>query len=78
MTETVDSKKRVILFGANPGDRFDVQVQADGCYILTKLPRVPAFSRAKVRFVKRGKYTVGVTDRPLNMGAVKKLLANFP
>ena len=79
MTTTADSRKRVILPAAKPGDRFDVQVSADGVFILRRLEPVKGPGRpAKVRFEKRGRYTVGVSDRPVDMKAVKKLLADFP
>lgn len=32
----------------------------------------------KVRFVKRGRYRVGESDRPVDMNAVKELLSEFP
>jgi hypothetical protein len=39
-------------------------------------PIQPKHKPTKVRFVKRGRYTVGETDRPVDMKAVKELLAN--
>ena len=79
MTTTADSRKRVVLPAAKPGDRFDVQASADGVFILRPLKLVKKTGRpAKVRFEKRGRYTVAVTDRPIDMNVVKELLANFP
>jgi hypothetical protein len=79
MTTIADARKRVILKSAKPGDRFDVQVSGDGTFILRRLEPVKEKSRpAKVRFEKRGRFTVGVTDRPINMKAIKELLAGFP
>ncbi len=37
MTVIADSRRRVILKPAKPGDRFDVQVTADGKVVLTPL-----------------------------------------
>jgi hypothetical protein len=37
MTVIADSRKRVILKPAKPGDRFDVQITGDGKVILTPL-----------------------------------------
>jgi len=78
MTVIADSKKRVTLRRANPGDRFDVQISADGKYILTKLEPAPDLPPAKVRIEKRGRYHVGVLDRPFNTAALKEALAEFP
>jgi hypothetical protein len=77
MTTTADSRKRVILAAAKPGDRFDVQVSPDGAFILRRLKPV-ADQPVKGRLKKRGKYTVVVTDKPVDMKLVKKLLADFP
>jgi hypothetical protein len=48
MTTKTDSKKRVVLPRARPGDVFDVQEQEDGRYLLVRLeppePRT-SFSR---------------------------------
>lgn len=40
MTVTVDSRRRIILQPARPGDRFDVQIVGDGKVILTQLAPV--------------------------------------
>ena len=39
MTTTADSKRRVVLPTARPGDVFDVQRQADGHFVLVRLER---------------------------------------
>jgi hypothetical protein len=39
MTTKTDSKKRVVLPGANPGDIYDVQEQEVGRYVLVRLER---------------------------------------
>lgn len=78
MTVIADSKKRVTLRRANPGDRFDVQISADGKYILTKLEPVRDLPPAKVRIERRGPYHVGVLSRPINDAALKDALDEFP
>ena len=78
MTVVADNKKRVTLRLAQPGDRFDVQVAAEGNYILTKLERGQLKSAAKVRIEKRGQYHVGVLDHPINEEALKDAVAEFP
>jgi hypothetical protein len=78
MTVVTDSKKRVTLRLAQPGDRFDVQLAADGHYILTKLVPAPPRSSAKVRIEKRGPYHVGVLDHPIDEEALKDAVAEFP
>jgi hypothetical protein len=76
MTVIADNKKRVTLPTAKPGDRFDIQISGEG-FLLRKLE--PVESRpAKVRFEKRGKYTVGVLDRPIDEKVIKELVAEFP
>ena len=78
MTVVADSKKRVTLRLAKPGDRFDIQISGAGNYILTKLEPVPGLPPAKVRIEKRGKYHVGILDRPIQEAALKEALAEFP
>ena len=78
VTVTADAKKRIVLPTAKPGDRFDVEIGADGVFILRRLEPIKRARPVKVRFEKRGRYTVGLTDRPINMGVVTELLANFP
>ena len=78
MTVVADSKKRVTLRLAVPGDRFDVQVADGGKYILTKLEPVQPSPPAKVRIEQRGQYHVGVLDRPINEAALQEALAEFP
>jgi hypothetical protein len=64
---------------AAPGDRFDVKVSADGRLVLTRLvPEAKQDKPNRVRVVKRGRYHVGVTERPIDMAEVRKLLAEFP
>lgn len=76
MTVIADSKRRIVLAQAKPGDRFDVQASPSG-YLVRKLEPV-ASKPAKVRFVKRNGYTVAVTDQPINEEALSEALADFP
>jgi hypothetical protein len=76
MTVIADNKKRVVLAKAKPGDRFDVQVSANG-YVLHKLEPVQP-RPAKVRFEKRGRYTVAIADQPINEQGLQEALADFP
>ncbi len=39
MVSTADSKKRIVLPIANPGDVFDIQRQGDGHFVLLRLAR---------------------------------------
>ena len=38
-TAKVDSKKRIVLPGGQPGDIFDIQQQAEGRYLLIRLEK---------------------------------------
>jgi hypothetical protein len=78
MTVVADSKKRVTLRVAKPGERFDVQVVGDGSFVLTRLEPVSGPRPAKVRVEKRGQYSVGILNRPLNEQALKEALSEFP
>lgn len=77
-TLKVDSSKRVRLGQARPGDCYQIQASVDGLtFTLTKI--VPDKSRpAKVRFEKRGRYRVGIVDRPIDEQALKEALEDFP
>jgi len=77
MTAIADSKHRVTLRQAKPGDRFDVEILEEGKYVLTRLESTkPRPSR--VRFKKRDGYTVGVSDRPVDEQAIRDALDEFP
>lgn len=39
MTTTADSKKRIVLPTARPGDVFDIQRRGDGLFVLMRLER---------------------------------------
>ena len=77
MTVVADSKHRVTLRRATPGDRVDVEIPEEGKYLLTRLE--PAKSQVhRVRFEKRNGYTVGVSDQPVSEVAIREALADFP
>lgn len=63
MTTKADSKKRVVLPGANPGDVYDVQDQGEGRYLLVRLempePRAGMSRKACLD---------ALDDRPLRLG----------
>ena len=71
-----DDKKRVMLSQAKPGDRFDIQVSANG-YLLRRLEPVES-EPAKVRFIRRDGYTVAIADQPINEEALREALADVP
>jgi len=77
VTVIADSEKRVVLPEAKPGDRFDLRTSADGTVILAKLQAVPARS-TRVTVEKRGGYSVGVLDHPIDEQALTEALAEFP
>jgi hypothetical protein len=77
MTVTADNKRRVVLPSAKPGDLFDIQISGEGRLTLTRLEPIAA-RKTPVRFVKRGGFTVGVSDRPVSQEAIDQALADFP
>ncbi|HEY5913792.1 MAG TPA: hypothetical protein VJA21_24650 [Verrucomicrobiae bacterium] len=76
MNVTADAKKRVVLPMAKPGDAFRVMCEP-GRILLVKLESVEP-QPAKVRFEKRGRFTVGVVDRPIDEQALREALEEFP
>ena len=69
MRVTVDENKRVVLPMARLGDSFQIQMPTDGTFVLTRVE--PASSDlAKVKVEKRGEFTVGVLDRPIDEQAL--------
>ena len=77
MTVIADSKKRVVLPDAKPGDRFDLRTSADGTLILAKLQPVPP-QPSGVTVERRGGFSIGVLDRPIDEEALEEALAEFP
>ena len=76
-TLTVDAHKRIRIPDSKPGQVFAYLNNGDGSLTLIKVEPVPT-RPTPVRFVKRGKYTVGVSDVPVSMESVKEALAEFP
>ena len=76
-TLTVDDYQRVRLPDVAPRTKFAYEKDAHGRITLTRLEPAPD-RPAKVRFEKRNGRTVGVTDRPISLQAIKGALAEFP
>jgi hypothetical protein len=76
-TLTVDDSKRIRLPDAKPRQVFAYTNHADGSITLTRVEPVGG-RPAHVKLEKRGKYTVGVLDRPINEEAFKQALEEFP
>jgi hypothetical protein len=77
MTVVADSKHRVTLRRAKPGERFDVAMPEEGKYVLIKLEPVKPQAN-KVRLVRKHGYLVAVTDRPITQSEPRRLLNEFP
>jgi hypothetical protein len=77
VTVTADNKRRVVLPSAKPGDLFQVEISGEGTFTLTRLEPIQE-RPSPVRFKKRGKFTVGVSDRPVSQEAIDQALADFP
>jgi hypothetical protein len=76
-TLTVDDYQRVRLPEVEPRAKFAYEKDAEGVIHLRELvthQRRPA----KVRFIKKGGFTVATTDQPITLEVVKKALAEFP
>lgn len=78
-TITADNQKRVRIPDCKPRQVFSYRNE-NGTVTLTPVVEVqsPREHPAKVRFEKRGRYTVGVTDQPISLEAIKEALAEFP
>jgi hypothetical protein len=76
-TLTVDAHKRVRIPDARPGQVFAYEHNGNRV-TLTEVKPVQEPPPANVRFEKRGRYTVGVLDRPIDEQALKQALEEFP
>ena len=76
MTVTADAKRRVVLPPAKPGDRFDVQLSANGKLVLT--PLIPDERFNKVKLIKKHGYTVAVTSQPITQAQTRAYMDEFP
>lgn len=76
-TTKADSRKRVVVPRAKPGDVYAIQENADGSFTLTVVkPAEPAKPTCRVK--KEGGFTVVVPEQTINEEAIKDLLADFP
>jgi len=76
----VDEAHRIQIAALAPGDLYEPEIVSPDEITLRRVSESSdAASRlAKVRFEKRGGYTVGVSDQPISMAAIKEALAEFP
>ena len=76
----VDDAHRIQLAVLAPGDLYEPEiVSADEITLRRVSESSGTASRpAKVSFEKRGGYTVGVSDQPVSLEAIKEALAEFP
>lgn len=72
MTTKTDSKRRVLLPGARPGDVYDVQEQEEGRYLLVRLQRPEPRSDLRREDALRA-----MDDRPLRLGMSWEELARL-
>lgn len=77
MTVTADNKRRVVLPSAKPGETYEVEFSGPGKLTFTKLEPINE-RNTRVKFKKRGRFTVGVSDRPVSVEAIRQALADFP
>ncbi len=90
ITVKADDRRRVMLPGTKPKQEFRFLEREDGTIMLTPLTKEKAMPKVaarptgktspppKVRFIKRGRYTVGHTDKHVSLETIKELLAEFP
>jgi hypothetical protein len=76
-TLAVDKYQRIRLPDAKGGQKFAYSNNGDGTLTLTLVKPVES-APAKVRFVKRGRFTVGILNRPIDPDALREALADFP
>ncbi len=76
----VDDAHRIHLAILAPGDLYEPEIVSRDEITLRRIsPSSEIASRpAKVTFEKRGGYTVGVSDQPVSLAAIKEALAEFP
>lgn len=77
ITTKTDNRKRAVIPVAKPGQAYDVRENADGTITLT--PLAPKRRTPRIlRLEKRGEYTVGVLDMPIDAEALKEAIEDFP
>ena len=76
----VDEAHRIQIAMLAPGDLYEPEIVSPDEITLRRVSESAAngSSPAKVRFEKRGGYTVGVSDQPISLTAIKEVLAEFP
>ena len=72
-----DSRKRVVVPHAKPGQIYAIGENADGSFTLT-LVKPEASANLKCRVATEGGFTVIIPGQPINERAIKELLADFP
>lgn len=77
MTTKADSRKRIRVPQAKPGQVYTVQQNADGGFTLSVV-RTRAPANPKCRIVKEDGFTVVAPKQPIDEQAIKELLADFP
>lgn len=76
-TTKADSQKRVKLPKAKPGQVYSVQQNPDGGFTLI-LIRTGKPTSPQCRVIKEDGFTVVAPKQPIDEGAIKELLADFP
>jgi hypothetical protein len=76
----VDEAHRIQIAALAPGDLYEPEIVSPDEITLRRVsPSSDIASRpAKVRFEKRNGRTVGITDQPISLTAIKEALAEFP
>jgi hypothetical protein len=75
-TVKADNRQRVRLPDAKPGQVFAYENNGDGSFLLTRIKIDKRRPTAKLR--KENGRTVVVPDQPINMEAIKEMIAEFP
>lgn len=75
----VDEAHRIQIAVLAPGDLYEPEIVSPNEITLRRVSESSAASPpATVRFEKRRGYTVGVSDQPVSLAAIKEALAEFP
>lgn len=72
-----DSRKRVRVPQAKPGQEFAVHENADGSLTLKALDKA-ASTHPTCRLADEGGFPIAVPDQPIDEEAIKELLVEFP
>ena len=75
----VDEAHRIQIAALAPGDLYEPEIVSPDEIKLRRVSSSNGASRpANVRFEKRNGRTVGITDQPISLTAIKEALAEFP